>query len=606
MRRFPQLVVALVALIAFVLGVCGYMSVVPVSGGAWGASSYSYADAAYRALQLFIMNRDDPPGAPLSLNIARFLAPLSALGGLSFFLERVQFRIRLYFATRRSHVVVCGLGRKGAVNVRALRAGKSVVAIERGDVDSSTTSTYVGGIPIVRGDAMDASVLESAGISTACEIIVACGNDDTDVRIVRQSVECIFRSDASSRTVLPVESRRVVRIVPHLDDAEPRVLLRRHFEKVNQTLRKTRLVLVDYCHQARAARSLFERFPLDRTAISADSESVPHLVLLGFGRMGEAILLQALQTAHFPNDAKLRVDIFDRRIEDRWRNFCGRYPNFASVSLPPPAEIRRHPGDLMDVGHFDRISEIVRNPEVQAMIVVALDDETTAARVVTHLPDVVSEQGVPVCVRIEQEGGLVEMMQDGGGDARGGSGSGGGVRVFGHIEATVDYDDERERMAQALHANYVSSLGGGAAFLSRPSIAPWEKLDEEFRESNRRAADFIPVILRSFGLRVVSVEEAARHGLTRVEALSVEQEDAAAVAEHGRWYAERFIAGWLPSDPNDRVTTSDRKNEARFARRSPVMVPWAQLSTEERSRARWPMKHVSETLAGLGKWIVRD
>lgn len=605
MKRRPHLLIVVTALVAFVLGVWGYLIVVPASGGVWGESKYSLSDAIYRALQLFIMNRDDPPGAPWQVKVARILAPISALGGLSLLLDRIQFQLRLYLAKRRSHVIVCGLGRKGVVNVHAMRQGGAVVAVERQEDHAAARSLDGLGVPVVRGDAKEKEVLVAAGVETATELIVACGDDDTDVRIVRQAVACIEEHEKRiGAEVVPSDQRRVLKLVPHLDDLEPRGLLRRHIGKVNERLKATRLILVDYCHQNRAARSLFEAHPLDRRPITASSSDVPHLVLLGFGKMGEAIFLQAIQLAHYPNGATLRVDVFDRRIDELWKNFCGRFPNFIDPTIDPPAHVRLHSGDLLDAKHFERIAEIASTSHTQSMIVIAFDNETEAARVVSHLPDVVAEQSVPVCVRIEEEGGLADMMHESSLTVAAGADKA-SVSVFGHVEATVDFDDARETLAMALHAKYLDMRDRSAASPLKASEVAWDQLEEEFRESNRRAIDFMPVLLRSLGYRIATTAEAEREGLERITALSGADELGAAVAEHGRWYSERYLAGWQPTR-SEAVGGGRPENASVRRRKSAYMVPWSKLSPAEQQRAGWPVNQVLATLSTLGRCIVRD
>lgn len=598
MSRRPHLLIIAAAIVSFILGIWGYMVVVPPIG----VRSFGLLDSMYRSFQLFVLNREDPAGVPWQIDVARFLAPISTLGGLSFLLHRIHTRARLYWAKRREHVIVCGLGRKGVVNIHAIRSKKSVVAIERFEDNEAAGSLEALRIPVVRGDARERPVLVEAGINTATEIIVACGDDDTDVRVVRQAVACIAEADARSDLVLPSESRRVVKLVPHLDDLEPRGLLRNHVDEVNGRLKSTRLLLIDYCHQSRAARSLFEKHPLDRRRISKYSADVPHLILIGFGRMGESVFQQALQVAHYPNGSTLRVDVFDRRIDELWLNFSGRFPNFVDERLAPPAEIRLHGGDLLDPRRLARISEIIRGSDVQPMIVIAFDNETEAARVVSHLPDIVAAKSIPVCVRIEQEGGLAEMMQESARSSRLGSREKVAVHVFGHVEATADYDDERESVAKALHAKYLELQGSRSGRPLKPSEQPWGELDEELRESNRRAADFIPVLLRSFGCRVATFDEAKAASLEIITVLDPEDEAAAAVAEHGRWYAERYLAGWTFGTSEESSASAADLGQ----RVSPSMVPWKALPEEAQKRAGWPVSYVVGTLASIGKCIVRD
>jgi hypothetical protein len=77
-------------------------------------------DVAYGSLKLFFMSAPDQTGLPVSLDVARFLAPFvagyAALSGLaSLFRDRAQ---QMRIPLMRGHVVVCGLGYEAALALR--------------------------------------------------------------------------------------------------------------------------------------------------------------------------------------------------------------------------------------------------------------------------------------------------------------------------------------------------------------------------------------------------------------------------------------------------------------------------------------------------------
>ncbi len=606
-------------------------------------------DALYRSLQLFVLNREDPPGTlNWQVHFARLMAPASTLSGVWLALSslRQQFRLN-WLAWRGDHHLVCGLGRKGMATLR--RSTLPVIAIERHGQPADVAELNARGVPLLRGSATDRNLLLTAGVHRARQITIACGNDDEDVRIARLAIDMIAehalgrnpadgkarttRSDApgtpSQQEVGPHE--RVVNIAPHLDDASARALMRHHVDAVNRRLGSADLRFrhIDYCHQEAAARHLWSTHPLDRYPIGPSSKSYPHLVLIGFGRMGQAALRKALVLAHYPNGELLQVDIFDAHAKKLWRQFCGQHPNFDDSSLPPVAEVHLHEGNVIDRQQLATIAEIVQSEHGQVTIVVAVDTEAEAALIVSRLPQVVAEREVPVCVRVEARGGLAELME-GHLEPLPGEPSHRKrprVHLFGYIEATVPAFKQIETddaLAKALHANYRvrSGYSNNANAVqkraTRRSHLPWPQLDEEFRESNRRAADLVPVLFRSFGYVIVAAErltpdqETTR--LQPTEDLPTTMVYFMKQVEHFSWYTERYLAGWTRPDPANLMPRragaskagSTSADEAFSKGQHDCLKLWHDLPDAEKKKDEQQVKSYLTELNKLGLAVVKQ
>ncbi len=180
------LLIGILWVLAFVLGFVGFRKYALVT-----ESYQTNLDAIYLALQLFVLQSGSVPG-PKSweLEIARLLAPFVAgytaiLALAALFIEQFQ-SLRLHFM--RHHVIICGLGRRGALLAKSfLENGYQVVAIEK-DAESNAIKTcrQKGSIVLV-GDATNPVLLEEAGISRAHYLIVVCDDNGTNVEIAAQA-----------------------------------------------------------------------------------------------------------------------------------------------------------------------------------------------------------------------------------------------------------------------------------------------------------------------------------------------------------------------------------------------------------------------------------
>jgi voltage-gated potassium channel Kch len=148
--------------------------------GAWGFVLFRPAapvlEAFYRALQLFVLESGDMAGAlPWQLEVARLAAPALTLASAALLVAAsAQSQLDRWRARgRHGHVVVCGLGRRGAPAALALRAaGHQVVGVELHPASSGITRCRRAGIPVVVGDARDPIALAQAGVPAADHLVL--------------------------------------------------------------------------------------------------------------------------------------------------------------------------------------------------------------------------------------------------------------------------------------------------------------------------------------------------------------------------------------------------------------------------------------------------
>ena len=76
---------------------------------------------------------------------------------------------------------------------------------------------------------------------------------------------------------------------------------------------------------------------LDGPKLLPGSKKRVNLVIAGFDRMGQALLLEALRICHFPNysekskSVKTVITLFDNKMNELWTQFIARYPNILKI-----------------------------------------------------------------------------------------------------------------------------------------------------------------------------------------------------------------------------------------------------------------------------------
>jgi hypothetical protein len=298
-----------------------------------------------------------------------------------------------------------------------------------------------------------------------------------------------------------------------------------------------------------------------------------HVAVVGFGRMGESV---AVHVARMPlGAAKPRLTLIDPDVSARLLSFRRRYPGVDAV-----CELRTHAEELHDGQLVRQSLEGAHAESPLSAVVVSLRDEHLALRCALAVADWCGRlaPAVPVFVRTTGEHGLAPLLD---GTARGPT-----PIAFGTIDESCSpefvLNERLDRLAQAIHEQYrETELGKGSP--------PWSQLPEDLRDSNRKAADHIPVKLAS-----VSRWAAPLGSALPAAPFTKEEVETLAALEHARWCAERMLGGW---------TFGEVKDVA--ARKSPHLVSYGKLTEKVKDGDREPVLAIADNLAALGLEIVK-
>ncbi len=148
-------------------------------------------------------------------------------------------------------------------------------------------------------------------------------------------------------------------------------------------------------------------------------------------------------------------------------------------------------------------------------------------------------------------------------------------------------------MARAIHEDYVShQKAAGATPGANPSMAAWDDLPEDLKESNRQQADHIEMKLAAIGCGIQALTDwraASLEGLPD-EVRAVFDVERLARMEHERWWEERKRQGWS--------FAPGQKDLAK--KTSPYLVPWKDLPPEIQEYDRNTVRGLPSFLAQAG------
>jgi voltage-gated potassium channel Kch len=301
--------------------------------GIWGLveSGKRFLDACYLTLQLITLNAGLEDGPKVwQLETARFLLPgigaYVALKGIWLLAEQRLSGLKLEFRAK-NHYVICGLGDRGMALARDLlttSTAETRISVAAVDIDPNNpnirTFMDLGGI-FLEGDAREIATLEQAAIQRAAHLILMTDKDATNLRILKVVKSML---DNQESPVLENSSPQALKCHTHIANRENRALFDDGGEFFPPI--RARLEFTVFNVFENAAIELFQTHTLGANADTVTLGAPPVKVLIvGLGRIGEAVLLEAMQLGHFCNEERIDLIVLDGDTDKVQQNFFQRY-----------------------------------------------------------------------------------------------------------------------------------------------------------------------------------------------------------------------------------------------------------------------------------------
>lgn len=562
-------VVGGLALAAFVLGLVGFEQRSDLLG-----EPHSLRDSIYRSVQLFVLESGGVAGeVPWTLEVARLLAPLvfaytAARALMALFRDQIRLLILRFLP---GHVIVCGLGDKGLSAVRSLsRANRRVVVIERDAESDYVQSARELGALVLIGDAQDAELLRRAGVARASHLVALCGADSTNaeiaVRVMRRTGD--RRGDPLGCLV-------------HIVDPELCLLLRTE----ELTMASEVPITLEFFN-------VFEkgaRILLDSEATSPfehPGADGPHLVVVGLGRFGASVVLQAGRrwVRGGPGQSgRLRITLTGRDATEKRALLCARHPFLEEVC---------NPEDCLDLdvesADFNEATFLTRDTSA---VYVCIDDDRLAVSAALTLRRRLAVLDVPVAIRLAHATGLGSLL------GRGSAVSGDfeTLHPFGLLDEALGpdvLDGIYERMAREIHGIWEGK---------RISRGDWTALPDLHKASSRAQAGHTGAKLRAIECGLIPLAESERLPFSFTPA----EIELLAMLEHDRWCDWTHARGYRYGESRLDRSELTRRFFPWLKGRHPHLQPWDRLDEEVKEVDREFVRQLPDVLAKVDQQIVR-
>jgi hypothetical protein len=515
--------------------------------GFGGVEDYSIATRAYLALQLFTFEGGDISGpVPLGVEIARWLAPATTLGGIyaaaHAFFSKLWSGLRLRWI--RGHTVVCGGGEKGCALASELAQenGAQVVLVDPLE-SPAIDALRRQGVLVIQGDGGDPGVMQVVGLSRASRLVCVTGDDRTNIGITLAAADSLPAGRASQ----PLE------IHTHVSDVASRNILQRSqmLDLKNDLRHRIRLF---NCHVNRARLAL-EECPLEWDLRTGLRDQEVHLVIGVLGPLEKAMVVQAAHIGHFRHGGKLRVHLVSIRAKSDEAALIKEYPGFRNS-----AHLDFTTLDESD-DFVETVAKAASSWSSNSLITVLLGGTPEAALADALLLGERLKNGPCLRVLIDTKGngGIRRIVAKNPKLIS-------WIRFLPELTAAVGRDavfqESLDAVARRIHetwkqgtdqrilkAESEGDLETSKKHRQKDTYRAWEDLTEEQKDANRLAADHITVKFRAAGL-----DPDLGASLSKVwDELDAQQLDMLSRMEHERWAAPLWMAGWTAGERNDEL-----------------------------------------------------
>lgn len=547
-------IVLVIAVVAFALGYIGLSDFlshqkIPQFGQGW-------ADIVYYDVQLFVLNSAPAQSVgpfPVTLGIARFLAPAAtavATVEAARLLLSEQIR-RWSTALASKHAVVTGDGAVAVGLARKLYAEyRKVVLVSANPV--STEQVRGHRLVNVSGDPTDADTLSAAGVRRA-DVLYACAE------LGATNAATALRA----REITQAHGRPLVTFA-RVRDAEICTALRARRIGAEDDLR----FRLDFF----SAEDIAARVLLDKHLLAPDGTQPAQVVIVGFGRLGHAVLREIARRQIPGRDSLLAVQIrgaSHETISDFLEVFpvvgrsCAVSSNVDRQQRPVPGEptlifICLPDNDDALIAGLDAVHSLNARSD---RVVMCMSDPSPFGTVLTGQKALLDD--------VEGRLTVFEVIEE--------------ACVPGRIR-----QDLTDQLGRAIHQAYVNSrVARGDSPQLNKSMRPWEELPEDLRRSNLAQAADIGAKLDAIGCAVIPESASAPDF-----AFTADEIELLAQMEHRRWVKERQEQGIV-------------YGPVRQGNQHPDLVDWQYLSEIAKDKDRDAIRELPAILRQAGFQILR-
>ncbi len=562
---YQWIIIAFLWLLTFVTGYLGYQKYLPLINNTEGQATFS--NILYHVIQLFVLQASFPANVDLNLQIARFLAPtLLALAGLQALFYVFNSRIDSFFLRfTNNHVIVCGLGERGlAIAQSFFDVGEKVTVIDN-DLDNINTKYLKRhGVRVISGDATSTDLLKRVRAHHCSYLFATMEDDGENVEIAVNLFKLVRknrRKELSRLKSTSGSSNSANHVQCFINILEPHIreLLKHHSIATDPY----DLFELKFFNTYENSSNLVFRHPeLSKYfKLAFESNSSLHIIIVGFGEMGQEMYLMFIKLFEFLGSKNLSFSIFDIHATKQMSLFRKRYPDLESLSTFETKDI-----DINEIDFLEELSASIHDTDDQEknLIFFCIDSDNSGVSAALSILPLLKNENIPIFVQTYSDTGLGTILRSK--DVFHFTNN--PIIPFGIIKEICNkkilVNPMIDEVAKKFHDHYINhQKSSNNDSDSNPFLVEWDFLPEERKDSYRQKVRMLEIFLNGFGYKIIPKSDTK----SQVIRFTDEESQLLAKIEHSRWLADRILAGW-------RFEEGSRKNNLKT---NPLLVEWPKL-----------------------------
>jgi len=534
--------------------------------------SESFTDIAYLTFQLFTFGSGYVEGeVPLVLDIVRFLAPFTLVyAAVIAFMWFIRHLYKLAVLRRyKDHTVFLGLGDLGRLLLRDLQhLGEKLVVVTKEEINPSERLLHPNTVFITKThDEHD--LLKQVRAKYAKRIMCMADGDEENLSTGFMAGEFINSMQLKEKPKIFVQASML--LVEQLQELD--------FE--NKASNNTPIIYDNiqfFNVYERAARNLVHTYSPDKFKSFTNSEDQAHILIAGFNKLGQALLLQAAKLYHFTNRKKLRATVFYQPEEEKGKmGFIANYPGIEEVVDLKFYELGRV-NDRNVVG-FTGDSGI-------QVIYICGNNDFDSLKIFNKTNMLIRNETRVVFCHQASKSVLSRLKRE-------------NIHHYFINEETLRVSsiikNDMEEQAVKIHQLYMvkeKEKGQSAQLkaLKQLTHKEWDKLTEQTKNQNRNQTEHIAIKLRTAGYKAVPSDD------DEILSSFPDDEDMLellAEMEHRRWNAEMLLNGWIYGEVrNEALKIHDN------------IIPYSKLEDPIKKYDREAVQNIPLILASVGLKVV--
>jgi FlaA1/EpsC-like NDP-sugar epimerase len=345
LKRYEWVILISLTVISWVTGYIGFWIYFKETG-----EVRSLTDIAYVTFQLFTFESGFIDGhAPLILDFARFLAPFTlAYAAFIAFMWIIEHRYKLIkLKWFKNHTVIIGLGKSGMQLLKNMQKDdEKIVVVTKEELAPADRPDHMNTVFIVK-NIKDKGVLEQVRIGHAKYVM--CMAVDEQENLANGNYVNDFTDLQKPENTTKIFIQTSPYLIEQLHALD-------YGDKASENINVFRNKVHYFSIYDRAARLIVEEYAPDKKYpddFLENSKIQAHILIAGFGALGQAVLLQAGRLFHFANRNKLKATVIYNQSKEVER-FTRMYPevdkvidlNFISFEETNRRNIRELTGNL--------------------------------------------------------------------------------------------------------------------------------------------------------------------------------------------------------------------------------------------------------------------